>query len=775
MRGAAKALKIKFLANVGKPPLTPAINLFSVRRRFRHAAQLLLLTGVFGGAWPALAQTAPNPVPPAADPLQAGAVPVPPAPAGALPAVETIIPDQEFNAAIPALSPDDDPALNQPLESIDEFERKLKAASAVPAKTGPGGATPVGSQPAAQAAAQPVQGLPGDPEMLRPLPPLAEFKIAPVEFTQQAEDTAAVEVAYRLRVDGLEVTKEQSPIDLAAAFRGLSALSKGKGRAANVAQLNGRIGEDTLLLKKLLAGQGWFDPQVRGRIDRTTVDAGQPLAVVFAVVPGKQFALSDITISADPTVPPDLIRSNLALNVGEPVIAERVIGAEANVALALPQNGYPFAEIGQRDVLLDPDTGQAGYSLPVTVGPRGHYGEIVTEGTPAFGADHIAVLTRFKRGELYDSRKVDDLRQALIATGLFSAVAVEPRRSDAPVSADGTQDVTLVVKQQAGPPRVLAAAAGYNTGEGFRAEASWTHRNLFPPEGALIGSAVLGTQEQGASVTFRRSNAGQRDRTVEAVAELKHSQYDAFTAYTGRLAGRISRDSTPLWQKRLTYAYGVQIIGTNESVFDAGLAMRVRRTYAIAGLTGQLGLDTTDNLLDPHKGFRLGLLAEPEVSLQGAVSPYARLRLDGSIYRQVGSSLILAARARVASIQGVTLDRLAPSRRLYAGGGGSVRGFAYQDLGPRDLNNDPIGGRSLNEAAFEARYRFGDYGVAAFVDVGQSYAASTPKFSDLRAGVGLGLRVYTNFGPMRIDLATPIARRPGESRINVYVSIGQAF
>jgi translocation and assembly module TamA len=725
--------------------------------------RLVLLSGAIWLTVPAQARTArPSAMPAqtAADPLQAGSIPVPQTSAGSLPAVGTIIPDQEFNAAIPSLRPDDDPELDQPLDSIDEFERKVKAAAAVPAT---------------QTAAKSIPVTPNDPELLRPLSPLAEFKIAPVEFTQGSEDKEVVEVAYQVRVDGLESAAEQSPVDLAASFRGLSALNQGKGLAANLSQLNGRMGEDMLLLKKLLAGQGWFDSQVRSRIDRSSATNGQPLAVVFEVVPGKQFAFSDISISADPTVPPDLIRSNLALKVGEPVIAERVIGAEANVALALPQNGYAFAEVGERDVLLDPETGQAAYTLPITIGPRGHFGDIVTEGKPAFGADHIAVLTRFRRGELYDSRKVDDLRQALIATGLFSAVGVEPRRSDAPAREDGTQDVTLVVKQQAGPPRVLAATAGYNTGQGFRAEASWTHRNLFPPEGALIGSAVLGTQEQGASLQFRRSNAGRRDRSVELVAEFKHSQYDAFTAYTGRLAGRISYDSTPLWQKPLTYAYGGQIIGTNESVFDPGLAMRVRRTYAIAGLTGQLGLDTTDNLLDPHKGFRMGLLAEPEVSLQGAISPYARLRLDGSVYRQFSSSLVLAARARVASIQGAELDRVAPSRRLYAGGGGSVRGFAYQGLGPRDVNGDPIGGRSLNEAAVEARYRFGDYGVAAFVDVGQSYAASTPKFSDLRAGVGLGLRVYTNFGPMRIDLATPLGRRPGESRINVYVSIGQAF
>jgi translocation and assembly module TamA len=81
----------------------------------------------------------------------------------------------------------------------------------------------------------------------------------------------------------------------------------------------------------------------------------------------------------------------------------------------------------------------------------------------------------------------------------------------------------------------------------------------------------------------------------------------------------------------------------------------------------------------------------------------------------------------------------------------------------------------LSEFAVEGRYRFGNYGVVAFVDAGQVSEAQYPDFSDMRFGVGVGGRVYTNFGPVRIDVATPIGRRDGESLITVYVSIGQAF
>jgi len=720
---------------------------------------------------PAAAQAQPAPTAAQAD----TPISVPPPPGANLPAVEPIIPDDEFKAAIPKLDPADDPELAKPLESIGDFERRI-AAEQAGAKPQEGAAPPAGDP--ALADQQPVETIGDAPirdaELVKPLPPLEDFRVEPVKFVDAPDDTRNVEVAYQVKLTGLDEMKTQTGVNIPGQFNDLSALRHGKGKAANAAQVASREGEDAALLKKLLAAEGWFDAQVVTRLDRSDATDGQPLLAVLEVSPGKRFTFATISVNAEPTVPTGLIRDNLTLKIGEPVRAEQVLVEEAKVALTLPENGYPFAEVGQRDVLLDPDSGGADYTLPVTVGPRGTYGQIVSEGKEAFGADHVAVLARFRPGELYDSRKVDDLRQALVATGLFKGIGIEPRRTGR-AGPDGTEVVDLAVKQEAGPPRVIAATAGYATGQGFRAEASWTHLNLWSPEGALAVSGVVGTQEQGADVTFRRSNAGKRDRTLELAADLHHTSYDAYTAYTGRLSARVSYDSTPLWQKRLTYAYGVQLIGTNESVYVPVLAARERRTYAIAGLSGQLGFDTTDSLLDPRKGFRVTTLVEPEGSLQGSFSPYVRVRLDGTAYYRIGENLTLAARARVATIEGASLDNLAPSRRLYAGGGGSVRGFGYQQLGPRDPAGDPTGGRSLNEAAFEVRYRFGDYGVVGFVDMGQAYASSTPQFDNLRVGIGIGARVYTNFGPVRVDVATPLNRRTGESRFNVYVSIGQAF
>jgi len=720
------------------------------------------------------------------------AAPTPPPADVTLPEVEPIISDDEFDDAIPPISAEDDPELDRPLESIAEFERRQAAERAADASSDGDGPPSVDGTPVpALADGDAVEAIGDAPitdsELAAPLPALENFNVEPVEFAEPEEADAHRTIEYTVQVNGLAGADATTGVDLADLFGDLSALYDGDGKAENGAMVRARLSADAELLQRILASEGYYDAKVETRIDRTprTEDAGGdgesrarrrrgPLIAVIDVTPGQRYIFSSIAIDAKPTVPPTLISDNFPLSVGEPIVSERVQGAEAALALKLPEEGYPFAKIGQRDILLDGATGGGDYTLPVDIGPRARFGGFETTGDLAFDADHVEVLSRFRRGELYDSRMVDDLRQALVATGLFSTVAVEPQKTGESAG-DDTEYVTMLVTQDAGPPRTIAASAGYGTGEGIRLEGSWTHRNLFPPEGALIVRGVAGTQQQGIGATFRRSNAGRRDRTFELVAEASRNNYNAFEALTGRLAARVSVESTPIWQKKFTYAYGAEVIATSEDDYDLARGVRDRDLYYILGLTGQVGMDRTDSLLDPTKGFRVTALVQPEGSLSGKFTPYARTRLDVSGYYPVTDSIVVAGRVRVGSILGASRERLAPSRRFYAGGGGSVRGFGYQELGPKDPNLDPIGGRSINEAALEARYRFGNFGVVGFVDAGQVYRGSTPTFSDLRFGAGIGARYYTNFGPMRLDVATPIDRRPGEARVSVYVSIGQAF
>ena len=677
------------------------------------------------------------------------------------PADEPIVSDSQFEKELPAL----DPELGRPLEPIEDF------AGPPPATTPEGELIPDSAVP--------------DPELERPLTPISEFDVrTPPPGPGEEDDDRKIEpVRYTLVVEGLE------EIGLEDRFRDLSALEDADGEATNGAQIQSRAKEDELLAVRLLRSEGYYDATALSSIEQLP-EQGQ-MRVVVSTVPGPRYLFGKITIDGPQTEPANLAREALPLKTEDPIVAINVEAAEANVRLRLPQQGYPFAEVGLRDILLDPETRRGDYTLPVTPGNRSRFAGFTTEGDLAFGPKHVEVLSRFKRGDLYDSRKVDDLREAMIATNLFTTVSATPVATGEKAE-DGTEYVNILVRQDAGPARSLAGTVGFSTGEGFRAEASWEHRNIFPPEGALRLGAILGTKEQAARIGFRRNNWKKRDRSIFIQAEAGRRDLPAFKGYTARLQGQVARESTPIWQKVWTYALGAEVIATNEA--QTGFPrLSIKDAFFLAGISGQVGYDRSNSLLDPTRGFRLKAFVNPETSLREPGQPYIRNIFDGSAYYPVKDNIVIAGRARAGSIYGAELSELAPSRRLYAGGGGSVRGFGFQELGPRvevanpkfdpddpDEKDDPTifvptGGRSLVEFALEGRYRFGNYGVVGFVDAGQVYHSQTPRLNDMRIGVGVGGRLYTNFGPLRADIAMPLGRRKGESRFAVYVSIGQAF
>lgn len=631
--------------------------------------------------------------------------------------------------------------------------------STAPSPTAP---SPIAPSRAAAPAAAGLPNLAADPELLRPLTPLDQFRPAPA--SREAAAAGASQVRYALSVQGLDAP------GLARSFDQLSALRAGRGEAASRLQIAERAQEDKDLVLRLLRAQGYYlgDATVSIRAD----GAGR-FQVSLVAVMGPRFRFGRVEVRGPATRPPGLARKALGLVPGDPIVAAEVEAAEANVTLRLPQQGYPFVKLGPRDVALDPDTHKGDYVLPVDPGPKTRFGGFQLD-EPVFKAGHVADIARFHAGETYDSRKVDDLRRALVATRLFSSVGVSPVRV-AGLGPDGEARADLKITGQAAPTHTLSGSIGYETGAGAKVEADWSALNIFPPEGALTLQGVAGTQQFLLGANFRRSNAGERDRTIEADVRASREDTSAYRADTGLLSFGVSRESTPIWRKVWTWSATLEGVVTNELAYDPALDDNVRRTYELGDLRLSGGYDRSNNLLNPTRGYKLLATLTPGYVSGNGGSGFVQATLEARGYIPATRSLVIAARFRVGSQLAAGADQLPPSRRFYEGGGGTIRGYAYQQVGPKARNGAPIGGASLVNGSLEARYRFGDFGVVGFLDAGQAYRAATPQFSDLRFGAGLGGRYYTNFGPIRLDVGIPLNRRSGDSAFGVYISIGQAF
>ena len=646
------------------------------------------------------------------------------------------------------------------------------AASAAPlAAQAPKSAAVIVTKPAVATPAAPAAAAPAPPDVLEgtmaPLPGGVDWPVA-VAATAGDTATAAGDVRYEVIVGGL---------DNVARFRELSSLWAGRGSPANLAQIDRRAVEDSDLIDQLLRASGQYGAAIEVNIVPPP-KMGTPTQVVFKVDPGPVYTFAAIDLTVPPGGPKDLAASTLGLSVGDKVDVGVVAAAEDGLALRLADAGYPFPKIGPQDIVVDHATRTATLTQAIDPGRRAVFGRVRFADTvkkPPFSNDHLGLLARLRSGERYNAADLEDLRRALIQTGLFGAAQI--RAEAAGVNADGTQVVDLVVATEPAPYRTVAAQLGYSTGQGIRFEASWQHRNLLPPEGAVTFRGVGAEREQLLGAELRRRNWRKRDVSTVGRFEFKAEQQDAFDARTMTLGAAIERETNLIWQKKWAYSLGTEIVVSSERDFSQpGNAFN---TFEIFALPLNLTYDGSNNLLDPMRGFRLTGRLSPELAYQSSIFTYAKVQLDGSVYQPFGERLTLAARAHVGTILGASRGTIAPTRRFYAGGGGSVRGFGYQQVGPMDASGTPLGGNSIIETSVEARYKFrafgNDLGIVPFVDAGQVSTGTLPTFDGVKVGVGLGLRYYTAFGPVRIDVATPVNPGPNDPRVGFYVSIGQSF
>lgn len=649
--------------------------------------------------------------------------------------------------------------------------------------TAPAGQVAGGAPPQQQSAptetaapAPPPPASPADASTLdpdSPLAPLPDLGVAWPDLSAPSDEPAAekgqsniAELSrYSYRVDGIDDIDDGL---FQTRFDALSSLRAHQGDPANAAQIDRRAREDGDLLTTLLRGLGYYDARVTTSVEP---NQGQP-QVVLSAQPGKLYRFSSVRLNgvAAAGLKADALTQSFGVADGQAVNADTIAAGEEALKAQVGKQGFPFGEIGQSAIVVDHATQTATLDLSVDPGPARHFGHVVIPPNRLFNARHVEQIARFKPGQLYDATALDDLRRALIQTGLVSSVDIKPVESQTPDTVD------IAVKVEPAPPRTIAGELGYGTGEGVRAEVSWTHRNFFPPEGGLTLQGVLGTQEQSGGVIFRRNNFEGRDRVLTGQLIASNVKRAAYQATAATLSGSLERQTNIFFQKAWTWSLGAELTASDERDVIVSTGAPRRRTFFIAAVPTTLNYDGSDDLLNPTRGFRLGTRVSPELSLEGHAFGYVRVQLDASAYKTITDKFVLAGRVRLGTILGAPRDAIAPSRRFYAGGGASVRGYGYQGIGPRDPNNDPIGGRSLTEFSVEARIKaFGNFGVVPFFDAGNIYTGVLPEFTGLQYGAGLGLRYYSNFGPIRIDVGTPINPQKGDPRIAVYVSLGQAF
>jgi translocation and assembly module TamA len=374
-------------------------------------------------------------------------------------------------------------------------------------------------------------------------------------------------------------------------------------------------------------------------------------------------------------------------------------------------------------------------------------------------------LQNWQTGDVYSPQALARLRRDLTSTGAVSLATT----TLAPPDANGLRDVVIAIE----PAKRNAYELGvsYSTTEGAGVQAEWTRRNLTGRADSLTVAATLAEIQQGVTVSMTRPHAAGLGHAATWGASADREQLEAYTRQGIALFASVDA-STRL---RTATSYGVRL-----SADEYDDVIGTVRDAIVLSAFGDWRHDTTQFTLDPLEGSITEFRIEPSISTGDETLGFVRGTAEGRIYETFGASnrLTLAARGRVGWLEAVTgdPDDVPPDRRFYAGGGGSVRGYEYNSIYPKDrdaLGLTP-GGQGQLEGSFEARWRFDDrWGAAAFVDAGTAFD-DWSEATDLSWGVGIGARYNLGFAPLRVDLAIPLDEESSDD-FALYISLGQAF
>jgi translocation and assembly module TamA len=594
-------------------------------------------------------------------------------------------------------------------------------------------------------------------------------------------------VPYEVKISGIDPQEKQ----LLAALNETGTAMRLRARPpSTLAGLTRRAEEDVGRFNAVLRSFGFYDGRATFEIHETAGGEGQspteavdaagqkgqhtasrPLVLEYRIETGPAYLLAEVNLHV---VEPDGTRQQpmeaeelkkIGLSRGMRAKAESIILAEQLAVDGIRGKGYPLAKAGDRKVIADTAEKTLNVTYQVISGKKANFGETTVTGAEKVDPEYIAGFRSWQTGARFSPDEVVKTRRELAKSNLFSSASVSPADS---VNDQGEIPIEIQVAER--DHRTVGGGVDFSTADGIGANAFWEHRNMFGAGERLRLHLKASELQQGFEAGLSKPRFYRPDQAL--VIDGQGKSYNT-AAYEGELA-----DSFVGLERRFA-EYWTATAGLTAEYSALTGADSPNEEFYLGGVRAVVRHDSTGNPLDPTRGSRLEITASPLTSLAGPGTQFVSLAVNGSHYLPFDDAghYVLAGRARLGGVWGEERSALPSHKRFYSGGGGSIRGYAYQQVGPLDENDDPLGGRSVVEAGLEFRARVAEnIGVVPFIEGGNVFEDSQPEDVEMQWAAGLGLRYYTAIGPLRLDFAVPLDQRESiDDDFQVYLSIGQAF
>lgn len=547
------------------------------------------------------------------------------------------------------------------------------------------------------------------------------------------------------------------------------------------------VKSDMAVLTQILRSEGYYENTIKYTLLENS--KSQTVSLRYDIAQGDQYTIQNIYFDYPPNVSEPVYREIL-LKPGDPLIAQNVLTAKESLIENLSTSCLFEVDLSYR-VILYQSKKTVDITFTLKDSPKAHYGKISFSGEQHTKPEFLAKKLKIKEGGCFSQKQLNASRMALLQTNLLSSANPIPDESvfKGPPPQEEIQSVDIHFKVVERHYRTVKAGGGYSTDGGPGGRLGWENRNFFGGGERLKVDIKANKLHQYLEAEYIIPYFFSDKQKLIIESNYRGDDTEAYISDSIDVYGIVSRT----FGKRITAEVGVGFIHSNVVVFneEVGVAEgKIKETYNLVLLPLEATYNKRDSILDATTGWSVTTSLTPYADIKKDSVRFLRGSISGTAFFSAKSwpmSPTLAMRIATGSIAGTKLINVPADERFYSGGGGSVRGYAYQYAG-EFKGGVPIGGLSMGELSVEARLKVAEnWGLVVFADGGYSYPDEMPNFGqDFLWGAGLGLRYLTSFAPFRFDVGVPLDRREyldsstGEMKyiddsFQFYISIGQAF
>lgn len=514
-----------------------------------------------------------------------------------------------------------------------------------------------------------------------------------------------------------------------------------------------QIRAETDRLTQLLTSRGYYQANIESVYDE---EKAKPR---YQVTLGDRYIISAISITGN-ALPED--DDWQAIDVGDPLNAVDIVAQQSVIRQRIRQQSCYFETSVTHSVTLNDEQRTGEVTFMTRAEKPATFGDVTFEGADEVTTTFLERAAGLRSGNCYQRADIDSAVISLFDTGLFSQVRPTVRLTES-----NQVDVNFIVVKR--EDRTLSAAIGYETEIGPIASLGWQHRDLLGEAQSLsLGLSVQANlQEATAGVVVpsfldRRNRLSWQNTLAHGSGDIEY--YEISSALT------LERQAS----SQNYFEYGIGVTQLNEYTDDQWTTYRQFRV--------PLGyqFDSVFDPFNPTNGYRYSLDIEPVWDIDENFTPFLLTGLGVQGFFGLDDQVTFASRLQWNSLWygGVlnsSLDNVPETEWLTAGGSTSIRGYAYQSISIE--NSESAGATQRWLAINELRLRLSEtWGLVGFIDTGTVGDEANPfKQSNWYSGAGAGIRFFTRFAPLRVDVAVPLTPRDSDAAFLIYVSLGQSF